>query len=279
MAETVNIVGEEFRRLQLTQLDMVVELDRVCRAHDINYVLLGGSMIGAVRHKGYIPWDDDADIAMTREDYEKFKLYANELDQSICFFQDHSTEPEYRWGYGKLRRTGTTFVRTGQEHLKFKTGVFIDIFPFDDVPISLIGQLIQSAYCFILRKITWSEVGRVQCKGFLKLWYTLLSKIPLDWVFKRVERYTKKSSNSTPNNVRILLYVPLGKLYRKAPLKIRYGFPKRWILERAEYEFEGHMFYGTKDYDGFLSYEFGNYMELPPESERDPHSPVSSYSF
>ena len=279
MAEIVVIKGEEFRRMQLIELDMIVELDRVCRKNNINYVLFGGSLLGAVRHKGYIPWDDDADIGMTREDYEKFKMVTDQLDSSICYFQDHSTDPEYRWGYGKLRRTGTTFVRAGQEHLKCKTGVFIDIFPLDDIPKSTIGQMLQDFDCFCLRKITWSEVGRVQTKGFWKIWYTLLSKIPIDLVYKRLSRYTKKSKNDTDNYVRILMFKSIGKLYRIAPLEMRYGFPKKWVLDRVEYEFEGHKFFGCRDYDGFLKYEYGDYMKLPPEDKRDPHSPVSSYSF
>ena len=279
MAKIVEIKGEEFRRMQLLELEMVVELDRVCRQNNINYVLFGGSLLGAVRHRGYIPWDDDADIAMTREDYEKFKKVTSELNPSICYFQDHTTDPEYRWGYGKLRRTGTTFIRAGQEHLKCKTGVFIDIFPLDDVPKTTIGQMFQDFECFCLRKITWSEVGRVQMHGFWKAWYTLLSKIPIDWVYRRLSRYTEKSNNNTDNYVRILMFKSLGKLYRKAPLELRYGFPKKWVLERAEYDFEGHRFFGAKDYDGFLTFEFGDYMQLPPEDKRDPHSPVSSYKF
>ena len=117
------IKGEAFRKMQLTELDMLVEFDKVCRKYNINYVLFGGSLLGAVRHQGYIPWDDDADIGMLREDYETFKRHKDEMNPNICFFQDHDTDHEYRWGYGKLRRTGSTYVRVGQEHLKCKTGI------------------------------------------------------------------------------------------------------------------------------------------------------------
>lgn len=67
-----------------------------------------------------LPWDDDADIGMLREDYETFKKHKDEMNPNICFFQDHDTDHEYRWEYGKLRRTGSTYVRVGQEHLKCK---------------------------------------------------------------------------------------------------------------------------------------------------------------
>lgn len=279
MAQIKEIKGEEFRRMQLLQLDMLVELDRVCRKNNINYVILAGTQLGAIRHKGYIPWDDDADVAMLREDYERFKSLSSELDSSICFFQDHTTDPLYRWGYGKLRRTGTTFVRAGQEHIKCKTGLFIDVFPLDDVPKTTLGQMIQDFNCFCLRKITWSEIGRVSEKGIAKAWWTLLSKIPLEWVYNRLSRYTNRSRNESDKYVRILMFKSLGKLYRKAPLKLRYGFPKQWITERTEYEFEGHMIYGTKDYDAFLTMIYGDYMQLPPENKREPHAPVSEYSF
>lgn len=279
MANAIDITGKEFRRMQLIQLDLLIELDRVCRKHGINYVISCGSLLGAVRHKGYIPWDDDADIAMTREDYEKFKCVTSDLNPQICFFQDHTTDREYRWGYGKLRRTGTKFIRAGQEHIYCKTGVFIDIFPLDDVPQNTLCQMLQDFHCFCLRKILWSEVGKYQAKGFWKIWFSLLSHISVDWVYKQLKPYVNKSNNRTDNYVRVLLFPSFGKLYRKAPLKLRYGFPKKWLLERAEYEFEGHMLYGIKDYNSFLSFMYGDYMKLPPENKRNPHAPVSSYDF
>lgn len=280
MSDIVEIKGEDFRRMQLLELDMIKELDRVCRKHQIGYVLLGGTLLGAVRHHGYIPWDDDADIAMLREDYEQFKNHLDELDPRICFFQDHETDPEYRWGYGKLRRTGSKYVRVGQEHLKCKTGIFIDVFPMDDVPLSTFGQMLQDFHCFCLRKILWSEVGKYSEKGFLKLWYRLLSHVPLSWVYKQLSFYTRKSRNDTPNKVRNLMFPAAGKLYHKSEsLKDRYGMPKKWFLERADYEFEGCMFLGTKDYDGILKHYYRDYMKLPPEDKREQHSPCMEIVF
>lgn len=269
---------KDARTMQLLQLDMLVEFDRVCRKHDIRYCIVAGTMLGAVRHRGFIPWDDDADVAMLREDYEKFKLVADELDPEICFFQDHSTDPEYLWGYGKLRRTGTSFIRAGQEHLKGKSGVFVDVFPQDDIPVCVAGMTLHNFYCFCLRKILWSRVGKVSDRGFMKAWYSLISHIPVDWVYARVKKMSDKSRNDSPNRVRTLLFPSYGRLFPK-PAAIRYGILKEWLLERAEYEFEGHMLFGTKDYDAILTYRYGDYMTLPPEEERLPHAPASSYSF
>lgn len=271
---------EELRKLQLLQLDMLVELDKVCRKHSINYLLSSGSMLGAIRHKGYIPWDDDADIAMLREDYNKFIKVAGELDSKICFFQDHSVEPEYRWGYGKLRRTGTSYVRKGQEHLLAKDGLFIDIFPLDDVPNSAVGAYIQQFFCYCARKITYSEIGKCSCSGFGKLWYSLLSKINVDWAFKIFNFYAKRSSNASPNRA-VLLSWPQTKVADKYSNGKKYGGgPKTIYLNTVDYEFEGFLFKGAKDYDCYLSRLYGSdYMTPPSLEKRHGNSPMSSFSF
>lgn len=273
------LTPEQFRRMQLTELDMLVDFDRVCRKNSINYVLFGGSLIGAVRHKGYIPWDDDADIAMLREDYDIFKKHMHELNPQICYFQDHDTDPDYRWGYGKLRRTGTKYIRVGQEHLKCKTGIFVDVFPLDDVPKHLIGQIFQDWQCFCLRKILWSEVAKYNTTGIWKIWFTVLSKIPLSYPFSKYRKYIKRSNNSTSNRVRCLAFQAMGTLYKKNPLRERYGMPKSWFLDRAEYEFEGKKFYSTKEYDAILQYMYGDYMTPPDEKHREQHSPFSEIEF
>ncbi|MBR3357501.1 MAG: LicD family protein [Solobacterium sp.] len=280
MGQVIEITGKEFRRMQLIQLDMLKEFDRVCRKHDIKYVIFAGTLLGAVRHKGYIPWDDDADIAMLREDYENFKKVASEMNPDICYFQDHTTDPGYLWGYGKLRRTGTTFVRAGQEHMKGQTGICLDVFPLDDAPKTLPMQMLQDFHCFCLRKTIWAQVAKENEKGFWKFWYTLLSKIPVDTVYANANKwYISKSSNDRPNRVRILFMPSTGKFYRKAPLPVRYSMPKKWFLERAEYQFEDTVLYGIQDYDAFLEYEYGDYMTLPPEEKRVAHAPCSSYDF
>lgn len=270
---------KQFRKMQLTELEMLVEFDRVCRKYNINYVLFGGSLLGAVRHKGYIPWDDDADIGMLRDDYDKFKKHMGEMDPAICYFQDHDTDPYYRWGYGKLRRTNSTYVRVGQEHLKCKTGIFVDVFPMDDIPLSVVGQILQDWHCFCLRKILWSEVAKYNTNGFWKIWFSILSKIPVSVPFSGFQWYINRSRKDTPNRVRCLAFPPTGTLYKKNPISERYGMPKRWFTDRIEYEFEGKYFFGTRDYDSILKYIYGDYMKLPDENDRGQHSPFSEIKF
>ena len=280
MAEKLKLSPEDLRRMQLLELDTIKEFDRVCRKHGIKYTLSSGTMLGAVRHKGFIPWDDDADITMLREEYNKFVAVADEMDPAICFFQDHSTDPEYRWGYAKLRRAGTEYVRIGQEHLKCKTGIFVDIFPMDDVPQSTVARVLQKERCFVTRKLMYSEVGRLSDSEsrFMRGFYSLLSRIPVDYAFRRLEKYTRKSRNDSPCVVRVLTFA-LGDNVKKLPGDLKYGSPKRWYTDVAEYTFEGEMFFGPKDYDEYLSFKYGDYMKVPPENQRQQNSPASYIDF
>lgn len=105
MSEKITLSKEKLRQLQLVELEMIVEVDRICRKYKIKYSLDGGTLLGAVRHHGFIPWDDDADVIFTRHEYAKFyKACKKELDQERFFLQDYTTDPYYRWGYAKLRR-------------------------------------------------------------------------------------------------------------------------------------------------------------------------------
>lgn len=152
----------------------------------------------------------------------------------------------------------------------------------DDVPKNVVGQMMQDFDCFVMRKILYSEVGKYNSKGFEKVIYELLSKIPMSYVHKRITKYTNKSNNKTNNKVRCLLFPAMGKLYkskRKLPLKERYGMPKEWFLDRTLMTFERHDFYVPKKYDDVLRYIYEDYMLLPPEDERQPHAPFCKIKF
>ena len=255
------------RRLQMTELELLEEVDRICKKCDIHYNIIAGTLLGAVRHGGFIPWDDDADVALLRPEYEKFcKACETELDTDRFYFQDHRNTPGYRWGYGKLRRKETLFLREHQEHMPYEQGVFIDVFPLDYVPDSHVMRSICNFKCFLYRKFFWSEVGRIADKNtFKKKLYGIMSRVPESRLKKSFNRYIEKRNKKKTDWVRILTFPTPNK---------EYGYRTRWYEESADIDFEGVTFQGIKDYDGYLSFKFGDYMELPPEDKRKVH-PVS----
>lgn len=262
--ESRKMTPDQLRKMQLTQLDMLVEFDRVCRKYNIKYIIGSGTLLGAVRHKGFIPWDDDADVEMLREDYEKFKRISNDLDEDICYFQCHDNEIEYLWGYGKLRHTNTVCVRGGQERAKWRTGIFIDVFPVDDIPKNIVGQRIQDVCCFFIRKIIYAHIGKDSAKGIKKGIYSILAKIPVERAHRYLKKFISKSNNTSDNNVRVLMF-PLMKEQKEDEY---WGFSKNFYLERELYEFEGYKLFGPKDYDDYLRKSYGDYMVLPPKDKR-----------
>ena len=256
---------DELRSVQLIELELLCELDRICRLCDINYRISAGTLLGAVRNGGFIPWDDDADVHFLREEYERFREACNvHLDLDRFYFQDQQTTAGYRWGYGKLRRRNTLFLRKQQEHMPYEQGIFIDLFIDDYVPDNYILRCFCAFKCFVYRKMFWSEVGRNTSNGFLRLIYTLMSKIPEDRLKKSYANFESKHRKKT-NWVRPLTFpTPTTD----------FGYPSKWWDSSCEVKFEGVNFMTFKEADEYLRFKYGDYMVLPPENKRNGH-PIS----
>ena len=268
----IELTEEMLRGLQQTELELLQEIDRVCKKHAIPYCIIAGTMLGAARHGGFIPWDDDADVAMLRKDYERFKAAcAEELDGGRFYFQDHENTPGYRWGYGKLRRKDTMFLREHQEHMPYEQGVFVDVFPLDNVPDSKIGRTIWNFRCFCVRKVLWAPVGAIaDTHALARGLYGLLARIPERRVKRRLNALIRRAgsgSQACSRWVRILMY--------PTPTK-DYGYLREWYASQAPIEFEGITFPGVSDADAYLSFKFGTWRQLPPQSQRKVH-PVSAF--
>lgn len=261
--EKIDLTPEQLRQLQLNELEMMVEVDRICRKHNIQYSLDGGTLIGAVRHHGFIPWDDDVDMIFTRSEYAKFyRACKKDLDKNRFFLQEYRTDPGYRWGYAKLRRKDTEYIRVNQRELAQKTGVCIDLFVTDHMPDT---YLLRRAYYFAnfcIRKILYSELGRLTGKNaFTRGWYNLLYQIPKEMAFKW-RNVMAGLCNRKPTKLYSHLLFPYVKKSSK------YGMPAECFGEYIEIKFEGLDFFVFKDYDKYLRVAYGDYMQLPPPEKR-----------
>lgn len=263
----INLDNKMLKQLQTIELEMMIEVDRICKKCDIQYNIIAGTLLGAARHKGFIPWDDDADIAMLRPEYEKFrKACETELDTARFYFQDHRNTKGYRWGYGKLRRKNTLFLREFQEHMPYEQGVFIDIFPMDAIPDAKILRIIKNFECFCVRKILWSKVGKIADKSAVKRsWYSILDKIPEEWVLEYYNKMVRNSRKKKTDWVRKLTFPTPNR---------EYGYLRKWYAYSKDLEFEKLNFQGMREYKEYLEFKFGEYMVLPPKSQRKVH-PVS----
>ena len=151
-------VSRKMKEVWAVELDLLAEFDRVCKKYGIKYIASGGTMLGAVRHKGFIPWDDDIDVMMLRDDYEKLLSCANVEFQHPYYFL--TTRPNCDWlrGYSKLCNSDTTAILKSQQHMgyQFNQGIFIDIFPLDNVCDNKMRLRWQVFQANILSKTIWN---------------------------------------------------------------------------------------------------------------------------
>ncbi len=267
----IELTDEQLHKLQQVELELLGEFDRVCRLNDIKYSITGGTLLGAVRHGGFIPWDDDADISMLRSEYEKFTSVCDrDLDSSKFYFQDIDRTEGYRWGYGKLRRKDTLFLREYQEHMPYEQGIFIDVFPRDGVPDGFLAERFHHFKCFMIRKFLWSEVGKIADKSKAKrILFAVMSVLSKKWIFKAYHRLVKDSNTKPTIRVRALTF----PIPRKGK-----GYLREWYDSYEDIDFAGQALMTESRYKEWLTYEFNNYMDLPSVEKRKTH-PIVDIKF
>lgn len=268
--QAYHMSSDELKKLQEIQMELIAEVDRICKKCNIRYNMVGGTMLGAIRHKGYIPWDDDADIGFLREEYEKFReACKTELDHEKFYMQDLRDTKGYRWGYGKLRRRGTEFIRLNQEKMPYGMGISIDLMPFDNVPDGALAKRWHFLRCYIYRKFFWSRIGKDTAKHWWqRLVFRLMDLVTMEYLVANFSSFIEQCRQYGKTElVRILTFpTPKGEGF--------FGYERRWYEELAEYPFEQMNLPGAEDYDGYLKVKYGSYMELPPENKRKVH-PIS----
>lgn len=263
------------RKVQLEQLEIAKEIRRVCEENDIRYFLAYGTMLGAVRHQGFIPWDDDMDMGMVRSEYEKFCRIAPEKLDPGYFLQTWHTDPEYGLPFAKVRKRNTVYVEGKSKRLK-ENGFYVDIFPFDELPATEEAQeklrrQIKDLYRIQLMKCgykPWRENGRT-------VWPKRIAYL----IYQA--RAIRFSEGELPKRYdEMVTSFPEGdRLYGQDPSDNLRSVERIWCEELADYSFEGEIFKGPKNFDGLLTATYGAYMQLPPEDERENRHQIEEVSF
>lgn len=260
---------EQLNKIHSLELMIAVEIKRICEKNNIKYFLTAGTLLGAVRHSGFIPWDDDMDIGMLREDYEKFiKACAHDLRKEY-FLQTWDTDPEFPFSYGKLRLCGTHFIEGFSENSAAHNGIFVDIFPFDNVPDNQREKNIQGKIYFLCKRLLWIKkgMGSNMKKGSImqKCKYYFFVGFAHLFSYDRIKKYYSEVQQKY-NNQRTQLVVTDGSYsYNKESIK------REWVENLQPVQFENELFLSYAKKEEYLKYFYGDYMKLPPVEKRNRH--------
>lgn len=264
---------EDLRKLQKLQLHILLEVDRICKKHNIPYFLVGGTLIGAVRHQGFIPWDDDIDIGMLRENYEKFIQVCSTDLSSAFFLQTKESDSYCALPWAKLQLRGTKKVDESVAFTSTHLGIDIDIFPYDNIPRNSLLQCIHSNICWMLRGVYGFKCGYV----ILNRENSLKKKIG-GWICHGISALIPKKAVSKImdwhfqyyNKINTGLVMNLSSAYDYKRERVSCDVVQNLIYLK----FEGYDFPVPKEYHAYLTQVFGDYMILPPEEKRIQHAVI-----
>jgi len=266
--------------VQKVQLEILIEFDRICRKNNIKYQLFAGTLLGAIRHKGFIPWDDDIDVCLLRIDYEKF-IECCKIDlKSNYFLQYYDSDEKAILQFAKIRKNNTIFTNKTYQNTGMHNGIYIDVFPLDNVkPDSFKGKL-QSKLFNLLYIINSSRMknraiyAKNRFNRAIRLMFCYILKIvPKKSIDKLIQKTLCMFENE---NTKYVNHLTNGASKQRLEKYLR----KKNTFYNIEYaEFEGHMFPIPENYHEVLTRNFGNYMELPPEEKRYSHHGIIEVNF
>lgn len=238
-------------------LDVVHE---ICIAHDLRYSLAYGTLIGAVRHKGFIPWDDDIDLMMPREDYEKLLVIWNQVAPDGYILQNTHTDSDFTQNFTKIRKNHTVFLQSEEECTRhYHKGIFVDIFPGDRVPSEWLPQKTQYFACAV--DLLYSRGYTSGSGGLIGKVEKILLKVPKEkhirlreWAERWIRRWNGSES--------------LRYLFPSTIEWSRHFYPADLFENMKMIEFNGKQYMCVGNPDVILRLDYGDYMQLPPVEDR-----------
>ena len=265
------------KQVWATEIDLLEKFDECCKDNNLNYFVAGGTLLGAIRHKGFIPWDDDIDVIMTRQDYKKLVKIAPKYFKNQYCFQYYKTEKKYYKSHAQLRNSHTTAIlyKDIDKKCSFNQGIFIDVFPLDVIPdksdkrkrwINKITKIQKSIYEYDYYNLykKHSILGKIR--------YALIKVIRPNNLMKYLEHVCSKYSNT--NNKQLGDISFLGEKFN--------SWDRDVFSEQKEYPFECTKVKSVKDYDYFLRRQYKDYMQ--PVRDKSNHGviffdPDKSYTY
>jgi lipopolysaccharide cholinephosphotransferase len=257
-AQTSPDPDDVHRRLQLVELEILAEIARRCDAEGLRWFVVGGTLLGAVRHGGFIPWDDDVDIGMPRPDYERFAALSRRSTDPRFTWQGPETEPAYPFIFGKLLRAGTRVEEPAVAHLPITQAVYVDIFPFDGAPASpALRRVHAAAYKFAVTAVG-ARIRRAGRKRLIAYAFRLVPRVVALALVRRLVRHAP---------------------YDRSPFAVNasgaWGYgrecqPRDRLEPTASLPFENMTVRVPGRWDEYLGQVYGDYRQLPPPEHRMP---------
>jgi len=256
--EQYKVCGVDLVDVQKVQLGILETVDEICKKNGIKYFLSGGTLLGAVRHRGFIPWDDDIDLWMTRENYKKFKKVLEKDLAKDYRAVDYYSHIRYPLSIMKIQKNGTEYVEGVFSNLDIPSGIYIDIFPLDYIWKP--AYQLQTALLIKLQAIRDYKLRKDGKKNAVLLKQVLYSLVPLR-LCRGLTELTMRFFNPFKTGVRNQL-CHRGRYWPK--------FSEEDTDDLIEMEFCGKPYPVPKNYDKILRACYGDYMKLPPEEKRQP---------
>lgn len=262
----MNLTAEQLQSLKNCERDMLSEFVRICDKHGIKYFVQGGTLLGTVRHGGFIPWDDDVDVSLHRDDYEKFIAVAQKELPDYYFLQTKDTDPEYPNNFAKIRDSRTTFIESSAKKLNINHGVYIDIFPLDNYPSGKKAKVYELKKKLLTQRIY--KAFYMPHMSFIAKIITMITMLLFPSLRGAVDK-REKLFKSVPYSDRVINNS--GAWLDKEII------PREWVQDAIKMEFEGIKVNVSDKFDEWLTYVYGDYMSLPPENERVGHHYVDIF--
>lgn len=268
---------EDLKQVQLLCTQILGELDRVCRKLNIHYVVYGGTAIGAVRHHGFIPWDDDVDVCMARNDYEKFLKEAPKEIGHEYLIANSRTEPYFPCTFSYMGLSETSFVPEFYKECEYKKPLSIDVFPLDRVPDNRRSYKRQALKTWFWGRLAYLRATSTPYLSFggikrgivlicCRIVHALLVKLRIDMRF--IQGKWDLAAQQFDGNSELTMFAD----YCDAD-PLRWSISERHLFDTIDVPFESITVQIPRAYDEILTRGYGDYMTLPPVDQRKNHKP------